>query len=63
MNETSLYVKKNHGSIFLQMMNFEVSKQKLEFQKTSVYLHELDSFPYLKTLLVIVVVVLTDVTF
>lgn len=47
--EMSLWYQEDHESIFLQMMNSELSKQKLEFQKTYIYLHELDSFPYLKT--------------
>lgn len=61
LNGMSLLCQEDHESIFLHMMNFELSKQKLEFQKTYIYLHEPDSFPCLKTLLMILVVILTNV--
>lgn len=51
--------------LFLQMMSFELSKKKnWEFQKTYIcLLWELDSFGYLKTLLMIPGVILTNVAF
>lgn len=38
--------EEDHESIFLHVMNSELSKQKSEFRKTYAHPHELDSFPY-----------------
>jgi len=56
-------VKQNHESILLQMMNFELAN-KIKIPKSGILLHKLDSFLYLTTLLMrILVVILTKVIF